>query len=458
VESAGPPPPGAPPEPSGVKWHQNALVAPLRRGALVSFAIGVTMLLLASSSMVTGEVTIFTIVLVFLMFYFTDNAMGRFFMAQRAPREVGLWGGGVIIRGSKREDAFRWEELREIAVTPVAGRFSVLTLRTWRGEAKSYTGVPPSLASEIKVSSLEAQARRGGGRAGAAIPPARRAAAASATGLAPAARLEPSRTPSFWRPAPPDLGWAPLPAAPAAPASSEPGTPPLPLASPPAARAAPPPAPPVPPPARPEWSFTRIGAGEPTPDPRYPVRQGSVESFRWHFIPTAGSQTGAWLLLAVVVLASIVISRITADLALSLLGLASDPWTATGIGLAVGLGIALVFYRMARGEIAGEVAGSVIFLPMFDRTKADIADSLREAGQALDAGDARMRESRGRLILTWPQARTRAIVMQASQESRAILLRTVGRARYGLHQRFKGAILERLRAGSVDPPVPPARR
>jgi hypothetical protein len=206
--------------------------------------------------------------------------------------------------------------------------------------------------------------------------------------------------------------------------------------------------------ARPAWSFTRIGTGEPTPDPRYPVN-GSVRSFQWHFIPGMSNATGAWMLMAVVVLSSIVISRLSADLALSLLALESDPWVATGLGFGMGVAIAMVFYRVARAQMTGEVAGSVIFLPMFDRTKADIADVLRDAGLSLDAGAPRMRESRGRLTLTWPEARTRAIVMNASHESRAIVLRTVGRGRFDLHQRFKGAILERLRAGSAQPPVRP---
>jgi hypothetical protein len=175
----------------------------------------------------------------------------------------------------------------------------------------------------------------------------------------------------------------------------------------------------------------------------------TLPAFVWHFIPSTGTPTGGVVLLAIVVLATIAVSRIVADVLLSFLGFASDPWVATGVGLGIGVAMASLVWRFARGELAGEVAGSVMFLPAFDRTKADISETLRDAASSLGAGDARVRETRGRLIVEWPSAGTRAVVLQSGVDSRAILLRTVGRSHFELHSRLKGAILERLRKGAV---------
>jgi acetyl esterase/lipase len=150
---------------------------------------------------------------------------------------------------------------------------------------------------------------------------------------------------------------------------------------------------------------------------------------------------------AVLLLSGVAVSRLIADLLVSVARVQADPWLATGIGLAAGAALAALAWRAARQELTGEVAGSVLFLPAFDRTKAELITSLKEAAAGEGVGRPRERSGRRRTVLVWARAKTRATVLRSSYDTRAIVLRTIGSPNFAVHARLKGAILDRLDPG-----------
>jgi hypothetical protein len=401
------------------------LIRPSRRAALFSFLLSAGLLALSAAGLLAGDYSIFTLMVVFLAFYFMDTALTRLHALSKAPRQLGFSPEGLHLRTPRGEDSIAWAGVRDVRGATAGGRVDVLRVELLGGGTKVFRAVPQALALEAKLAWLEAAASR--------RPPAARAMVATAASALQQAGfpedLEPTAAPQYWSPvdAAAKFGLAEAPVAGVRVVDSAPESEEWKQAA-----------------GRPEWSFTRV-AGVSQADPRYPAQPAAVPAFTWHFIPPSGTHVGGVFLVAVLILAGIAISRLAADVLLSVAGLPSDPWTATGVGLGLGLALAVAVWQMARDELAGEVAGSVIFLPSFDRTKAEILSSIRDAGAALGAGQPRERRRRARAILVWPQVRTRATVLQSSYDTRAIVLKTVGRPNYDLHAALKAAILERLR-------------
>ncbi len=388
-----------------------------RASSLFSLAMSGGLLVITSVSMAYGSRDLLTLMAFVLSIFLLDGAVTRLRAAARAPSELGFSSEGLHIRAPRGDQTVPWTAITDIRFTSIAPRPNTLTVTLSTGQILQYQGVLSAIATESKLAWLEA-----GARAGALSRRLPRARVAGVAAHGAPAELVPTSGPQFWSPRVPEP--APVPG----------GT------------QTPPPPDEAAPGGRPEWGYTRGPGGSALPDPLYHAPPTSVRPFVWHFLPTAGTQLGAVFLVGLLVLAAIAVAYIAADALLSLGGPAPNAWIPNLIGLAAGAVLAAIAWRLARGELAGEVAGSVIFLPAYDRTKVELVSTLREAGAALDAGDAFEKKFRGRLIVLWRSKRTRATIVQASPETRAIVLRTVGRAHFEMHGQLKGAILERLRA------------
>jgi hypothetical protein len=408
--------PSAPPVDPKVSWRPNQLRRAARGSALFSLAMSAGLLAITLVSIALGDRSLISVLALVFSFFLIDGAATRLLSAARAPLAIGFSDFALHIRMPQGDHSVAWTSISDMRFTSIAPRADTLTVTKTDASIVQYSGVASAIASEAKLAWLEASARAHAKNRGAARLPG------VARIVAGYEDLLPSAGPQYWIPLQPGDD-APLNA-------TGPG------AMPPAQTTAL---------SRPSWGYTRGADGAQTPDPRYSSPASSVRPFVWHFIPSSGSRLGAGLLLAVLVLAGIAVTRIAADTLLSLAGQPSDPWVADLIGLAAGAALAGAVWWFARDELSGEVAGSVIFLPAFDRTKVELVSTLRDAGQALGVGDPMERRFRGRLVVLWRRARTRATILQASPETRAIVLRTVGRSNFEAHAKLKGAILDRLR-------------
>jgi hypothetical protein len=406
-----------------VEWRRNQRRRTARTGALFSLSISGALFAMTAVSLALGDRSLLTLFAFVISLFLLDGALSRLFAARKAPTEVGFSQVGLHVRARGREVVAPWGAIADIRFTAVGPRPDTLTVTVRDGQLLQYTSVSPSIGSEAKLAWLEAGTRareqqRGRGHKAFAPPPS-----AAPSGLAP------SPAPQYWVPRSVE---GPRPGYDFAPGRAGPeGAHPLDNSAIEVAS------------RRPEWGYTRSSEGPATPDPGYHSPPSSVKPLVWHFLPPGTTRAGALLLLSLVVLAAIAITRMAAD-ALLPAGNAQYPLTTTFIGLAAGAVLAVAVWRVAKSELAGEVAGSVIFLPAFDRTKGEIVGALRESGAALGAVDATERRLRGRLVVRWRSTRTRATILQAAPDLRAIVLRTEGRAHYDAHSRLKGAILERL--------------
>lgn len=426
-----PPPtfPQGPPPAFKVDWRSNTRRGAARLSALISLAMSGGLLALTGVSLALGDRSLLTLAAFVMAIFLLDGALTRLLAARRAPVAIGFSEMGLHVREAAREIALPWASIVDIKFKAVAPRPDTLTLTLRDAQIVQYSGVLPAIGSEAKLAWYEA-----GAHAKAAQRGVRPRIAAGAAGPIPP-DLMPSPAPQYW--VPKGAEDDPFAAAPAA--QSAPGAVISAAAAPAPADAAAAMA------ARPEWGYTQPTQGAPSPDPIFHAPVTSVKPLVWHFLPTGVTRVSAFFLVALVVLAAVAVTRLVSDALLALAGLPSDPWAATLLGVAAGALLAAIVWRMARSELAGEVAGSVLFLPAFDRTKGEVVGALREAGAALGAGDPSERRSRGRLIVQWRSTRTRATIVQAAPDIRAIVLRTVGRSHYEAHARLKGAILERLK-------------
>jgi hypothetical protein len=399
-----------------VSWRPNELRRVARASGLFSLAMSSGLLAITLVSIALGDRSLISVLALVFSFFIIDGAATRLLSAARAPLAVGFSEFGLHVRMPQGEHSLGWSSITDVRFTSMAPRPDTLTVTKSDGSIAQYSGVASAIASEAKLAWLEASARARTKNRGAARLPG------TARIVEGYEDLLPSAGPQYWTPLPPSEGPPGQTAGPGIPPMSQ-----------------------APALARPAWGYTRGAAGPPLLDPRYSTPASSVRPFVWHFIPASGSRLGAVALLAVLVLAGVAVTRLAADALLSLAGQPSDPWVANLIGLAAGAVLAGVVWWVARGELSGEVAGSVIFLPAFDRTKVELVSTLRDAGNALGVGDPLERRFRGRLVVLWRSTHTRATILQASPDTRAIVLRTVGRSNFEAHAKLKGAILERLR-------------
>ncbi len=390
---------GAPAPPPRVVWRANELRRASRTGALISLTVSLFLLALVGSSVALGDRSVVTLVALVFSLFLIDGALTRLLAAARAPLAIGTSSDAVHMRTPKGEQAIVWKDIVDIRFTSVGPRpdTMVITLRT--GDLVTLRGVLSTIATEVKLAWLEASTRKGPART---RPPA---AASSAIPAEAFRELTPSRAPQYWE-----------------------GT---------EAQVAPSQ-------ALPEWAYSRAPSGTAVADVRYGAPQGAVRPFVWHFIPGASARTTGLFLIMTVGLAAFAGARVGAEALMAASGLPRDPVTSSAFGVAAGLALAAALWRRLNGALSREVADSVLFLPAFDRTKGEIVRSLVDAGATVGVGPGRERRMRGRLVVRWPSAHTRATVLQASPDTRAIVLRTVGASNFDIHARFKGAILERL--------------
>ena len=396
-----PPKAPSPASPPRVTWRTNDLRRASRTGALISLTVSLLLLGLVGTSVALGDRSVVTLIALVFSLFLIDGALTRLLASARAPLAIGTSRDAVHLRTPKGEQSFPWKEIADIRFTSIGPRPDTMAITMRTGDVVTLQGVLSTIATEVKLAWLEASTLDAGSRRGAPGP-------ASGAPRAEAFHdLAPSRAPQYWDGA----------------KSPEGG----------------------PQPSLPEWAYTRAPDGAAVADVRYSAPPGSVRPFVWHFIPGASARLSGVFLIMTLGLATFAAARMGAEALMAASGLPPDPVTSSAFGLAAGLALAAALWRRLNGALSGEVADSVLFLPAFDRTKGEIVSSLFDAGARVGVGPGRERRTRGRLVVRWPSAHTRATVMQASPETRAIVLRTVGASNFDLHARFKGAILERLR-------------
>ena len=396
-----PPKAAAPARPPKVTWRTNELRRASRTAALISLTVSLLLLGLVGTSVAFGDRSVVTLIALVFSLFLIDGALTRLLASGRAPLAIGISDLAVHLRTPKGEQSFSWRDIADIRFTSVGPKpdTMVITMRT--GDIVTLRGVLSTIATEVKLAWLEAATRDGSARRSQS--PRVSSSAAQAEVFR---ELAPSRAPQYWD-ATKAQGGSPQ--------------------------------------AMPEWAYTRAPDGAAVADVRYNAPPGPVRPFVWHFVPGASARMTGLFLISTLGLAAFAGARMGAEALMAASGLPPDPVTSSAFGVAAGVALSAALWRRLNGALSGEVADSVLFLPAFDRTKGEIVRSLSDAGATVGVGPGRERRTRGRLIIRWPSAHTRATVMQASPETRAIVLRTVGASNFDLHARFKGAILERLR-------------
>lgn len=389
-----------PSQPPRVVWRANGLRKASRSGALINLTVSLLLLGLVGTSVAFGDRSVVTLIALVFSLFLIDGALTRLLASARAPSALGTSSQAVHIRTSKGERAIAWSEIADIRFTARGPRPDTMAITLRTAEIVTLQGVFSPIATEIKLAWLEQSTLSG--------PARKRAAGPDFAGVPAEAfqNLAPSRAPQYWD------------ATQAAPAGRA---------------------------ALPEWAYTRGPGGTAVADVQYNAPPGPVRPFVWHFIQGASARMSGLFLITTIGLAAFAGAKVGAEALMSASGVAVDTVTASAFGLAAALALSAALWRRLNGALSGEVADSVLFLPSFDRTKGEIVRSLVDAGATVGVGPGRERRKRGRLVVRWPSAHTRATVLQASPDTRAIVLRTVGAANFDIHSRFKGAILERLR-------------